>query len=183
MGSQGPSLALVLDLLKVYNLCLVLSSLLKLFQVAFGLFAPPWVLKAISWVLPKSCPDSPVPAVGPPGALMLICACTFHATCLSIYLKAGLGLGASCWHVLGVVCLWGLGPFILVSFSPCTQLSTAPMPSCARRMLVSCLVGIQVACLGVKAFCCLKIVVAGCWLCHFGPCPAVGLPRGLLVAS
>ena len=58
-----------------------------------------WVLKAISLTLPgslKSCLNLPVPVVGPPGALMPICACSLHVTCLGIFLIAGLGLGASC---------------------------------------------------------------------------------------
>ena len=129
MGLQESSLALVLDLLNIYDLCLVLLSLLRLFQVVFSPSASFWVLKAIFQVVLESCPDSPVPAVQPPGALMLICACSLHATCLSIFLIAGLGLGASHWHALGVVRLWGLGPFILVSFLPCAQLPTALMPS------------------------------------------------------
>ena len=69
---------------------------------------PPWVLKAIFRILPgfpKSCPDLPVPVVEPPGAPMPICPCSFHATCLGIFLIARLGLGATCWLALGVVCL------------------------------------------------------------------------------
>ena len=84
------------------------------------------MLKAIFWILPESCPDSPVPAVGPPGALMLICTCSLHATCLSIFLVAGLGLGASCWLALDVVCSCTLGPFILVSFLPCAIYYATP---------------------------------------------------------
>ena len=41
----------------------------------------------------------------------------------------------------------------------------------------------MVAYLNVGALCCLGVVVAGCWLCHFGPRPAVGLPQGFVVAS
>ena len=36
---------------------------------------------------------------------------------------------------------------------------------------------------GVRVFGYLEIVVADCWLCYFGPRPAVGLPQGFLVAS
>ena len=57
------------------------------------------------------------------------------------------------------------------------------MPSCARKTHVSCLKGILVAYLGVRALCCLKIVVAGSWLCRFGPRLAVGLPQSYPVAS
>ena len=126
MGLQGPPLVLVLDLLKAYNLCLVFSFLLRLSQVAFSPSAPYWMLKAIFQILLEFCPDSPVPMVGPPGAQMLICACSFHATCFGIFLVAGLGLGVSHWHALGVVCLWGLGPFILVSFPPCALYYATP---------------------------------------------------------
>ena len=42
--------------------------------------------------------------------------------------------------------------------------------------------GILVACLGVGVFCCLKVVVAGYWLCCSGQRLAVGLPRGFPVA-
>ena len=127
----------------------------------------------------ESCPDSTVPVVGPPGALMSICACSFHATCLGIFLIVRLGLGATCWLLLGVVCLcWAWSVYL----KPCTRLPLAPMPSCACEIHVLCLKSILVACLVVGAFCCFKIMVAGCWLCHFGPCLAVGLPWGFLFA-
>ena len=57
------------------------------------------------------------------------------------------------------------------------------MYSCAREIHKLCLEGILVACLGVGALCCLKVVVAGCWLWHFGPRSAVGLPQGFIIAS
>ena len=63
-----------------------------------------------------------------------------------------------------------------------TRLLTAPMPSCAREIHVLCLKGILVACLGMGGFCCLKVVVAGCWLCRFDPHPTIWLPWGFLVA-
>ena len=56
------------------------------------------------------------------------------------------------------------------------------MPSCARGIHVLGFRGILVACLGVGAFHCLKVVVAGCWLCRFGQRPAIGLPQGFQVA-
>ena len=56
------------------------------------------------------------------------------------------------------------------------------MLSCARGIYVLCLKGIPVAYLGVGVLCCLGVVVAGCWLCRFGPCLAVGLPQDFLVA-
>ena len=43
------------------------------------------------------------------------------------------------------------------------------MPSYAREIHVLCFRGILVAYLGVEAFCCLKVMVAGCWLCRFWP--------------
>ena len=49
------------------------------------------------------------------------------------------------------------------------------MLSCACEIYVLCLRGILVAYLGVGALCCLGVVVAGCWLCRFGPHPAVVL--------
>ena len=42
------------------------------------------------------------------------------------------------------------------------------MLSCAREIHVLCLRGILVAYHGVRALCCLEVVVVGCWLCHFG---------------
>ena len=57
------------------------------------------------------------------------------------------------------------------------------MLSCARDLYVLCLRGILVAYLSVGALCCLKVVVAGCWLCHSGSRPAVGLPQDFVVAS
>ena len=42
---------------------------------------------------PESCPDLPVPVVRLPGAPMPTCTCNLHATCLGIFLIAGLGLG------------------------------------------------------------------------------------------
>ena len=56
------------------------------------------------------------------------------------------------------------------------------MLSCKFDLYVLCLRGILVAYLGVEAICCLRVVVAGSWLCRFGPHPAVGLPQGFLVA-
>ena len=47
---------------------------------------------------------------------MLICVCSLHATCLDIFLVAGLGLGVFCWLTLGMVFLCGLDLFMLVSF-------------------------------------------------------------------
>ena len=46
-----------------------------------------------------------------------------------------------------------------------------------------CLRSILVAYFGVEAFCCLQVVVAGSWLCRFGPRPAVGLLQSYPVAS
>ena len=57
------------------------------------------------------------------------------------------------------------------------------MLSCAHKIHVLCLRSILVIYLGVRAFCCLEVVVAGCWLCRFGPRLAIGLPQGFLVAS
>ena len=57
-----------------------------------------------------------------------------------------------------------------------TWLPLALMFSCAREIHMLYFKGILVAYLGVRALCCLEIVVAGCWLYHFGPHPAVGLP-------
>ena len=56
------------------------------------------------------------------------------------------------------------------------------MLSCARDLYVLCFRSILVAYLSVRALCCLKVVVAGCWLCHFGPHSAIGLPQGFVVA-
>ena len=53
----------------------------------------------------ESCPDSPVPVIELLDAPMPICACSLPATCLNIFLIAGLGLGAFCWRMLSVVCL------------------------------------------------------------------------------
>ena len=50
------------------------------------------------------------------------------------------------------------------------------MLSCAHELYVLCLRGILVAYLGTGVLCCLKVVVASCWLCRFGPRLAVGLP-------
>ena len=50
------------------------------------------------------------------------------------------------------------------------------MLNCAREIHVLCVKGILVAYLGIGALCCLEVVVAGCWLCCFGPRPAFGLP-------
>ena len=143
------------------------------------------MVKAISRTLLGSlelCPDSPVPVVGPPGAPMLICACSLHATCLGIFLIAGLGLGASCWHMLNMVCLCWAWSIHLRPPRYITWLPLAPMLSCTREIHVLCLRSIIVAYLGVGALCCLKVMVAGCWLCHFGPRLAIGLSQGFLVA-
>ena len=45
-----------------------------------------------------------------------------------------------------------------------------------------CIGGILVACLGMGAFCCLKVVVDGCWLSCSGQCLVNGLPQGFPVA-
>ena len=50
-------------------------------------------------------------------------------------------------------------------------------------LYVLCLRGILVAYLSVGALYCLKVVVASCWLCHFGPGLAVRMPQGFVVAS
>ena len=63
--------------------------------------------------------DDTALVVGPPGALMPICPCSFHATCFGIFLIAGLGLGASRWLLLGVVCLFWVWSSILISLKPC----------------------------------------------------------------
>ena len=76
--------------------------------MALGPSSSSEVLRAISQTLPgppESCPDLPVLVVGPPDAPMPICARSLLATCLGIFLIAGLGLGASCWRMLSVVCL------------------------------------------------------------------------------
>ena len=52
-----------------------------------------------------------------------------------------------------------------------------------RKGTTLCLRDILIAYLSVGALCCLKVVVAGCWLCHFGPCLAIGLPQGFVVVS
>ena len=57
------------------------------------------------------------------------------------------------------------------------------MLSCARDLYMLCLKGILVAYLSLGALCCLGVVIAGCWLCHFGPRLAIGLPQGFVVAS
>ena len=51
------------------------------------------------------------------------------------------------------------------------------LPQCLGGIHVLCLRSIFVAYLGVRALCCLEVVVAGYWLCHFGPRPAVGAPE------
>ena len=56
------------------------------------------------------------------------------------------------------------------------------MLSCVCDLYVLCLRGILVAYLSVGALCCLKVVVAGCRLCHFGSRLAIGLPQGFVVA-
>ena len=56
------------------------------------------------------------------------------------------------------------------------------MLSCALEIHVLCLRDILVAYHGVGALYCLKVVVADCWLCHFGSRLAVRLPQGFLVA-
>ena len=56
------------------------------------------------------------------------------------------------------------------------------MLSCARDLYMLCLKGILVAYISVGALGCLKIVVASCWLCHFGPRLAIGLSQGFVVA-
>ena len=58
----------------------------------------------------------------------------------------------------------------------------APMLSCARDLYVLCFRSILIAYLSVGALCCLKVVVVGCWLCHFDTRLAVGLPQGFVVA-
>ena len=49
-------------------------------------------------------------------------------------------------------------------------------------MHVPCLKSIPVAHFGVKAFCCLEIVVVSCWLCRLPVRLAVGLSQSFLVA-
>ena len=44
-----------------------------------------------------------------------------------------------------------------------------------------CLVGILVAYLDVGTLCYFEAVVAGCWLCRFGPRLAVRLPQSFPV--
>ena len=63
------------------------------------------------------------------------------------------------------------------------QLPLASMPSCACEIHVLCQKNFPVAYLGVRALCCLKVVVTGCWLCRFGPRLAIELPQGFPVAS
>ena len=142
-----------------------------------------WVLKTISCVLPglfESCPDLPALTVGPLGAPIPICTCNLHIACLSIFHAMGLGLGAPCCLVLGVVC----SAWLVWDFAHCiARLWDALTPSCARKMHVPCLKIIPVAHFGVRALYCFEVVVAGCWLCYFGPRPAVGLPRSFRVAS
>ena len=84
-----------------------------LFKWHLALLATSWVLRAIFQILFESCPDLPVPAVEPPGAPILICACSLHARCLGIFLSTGLGLEASCRLPLDVVYLcwaWSIHP-------------------------------------------------------------------------
>ena len=57
------------------------------------------------------------------------------------------------------------------------------MLSCARDLYILCLRGILVAYLSVRTLCCLGVVVAGCWLCHFGPRLTVRLLQGFVIAS
>ena len=57
------------------------------------------------------------------------------------------------------------------------------MLSCAHDLYVLCPCNILAAYLSVGALCCLGVMVASCWLCHFGSRPAVGLPQGFVVAS
>ena len=63
------------------------------------------------------------------------------------------------------------------------RLPLALMPSYAREVYLLCLKGILVAYLGVRALCCLEVVVTGSWLCYCGPYPAVRLPQSFSVAS
>ena len=62
-----------------------------------------------------------------------------------------------------------------------TWLLLAPMLSCAPDLYVLCLRSILVVYLSVGALCCLGVVVAGCWLCHFGPRLTIELPQGFVV--
>ena len=62
------------------------------------------------------------------------------------------------------------------------RLLLALMLSCARDLYMLCFRGILVAYLGVEALCCLGVVAAGSWLCHFGSRPTIGLPQGFVVA-
>ena len=57
------------------------------------------------------------------------------------------------------------------------------MLSRTHDLYVLCFRGILVAYLSEWALYCLGIVVAGCWLCHFGPRLAVGLLQGFVVVS
>ena len=56
------------------------------------------------------------------------------------------------------------------------------MPSCIHEIRVLCLRDVLVAYLGIEVLYCLKVMVASCWLCHFGSRSAIGLPWGFLVA-
>ena len=57
------------------------------------------------------------------------------------------------------------------------------MLSCAHDLYMLYLRSILVAYLSVGALCCLKVVVASCWLCYFGPRSAIELPPDLVVVS
>ena len=65
------------------------------------------VPKAIAWALVCSCkPSSGLPALMAQlkNALMLICTRNVSAAYPGTFLLVGLGLGASCWLVLGMAC-------------------------------------------------------------------------------
>ena len=62
----------------------------------------------VSWVLAGSLAPSRALSVfraQPRSAPLLMCACSLHASCFSVFFLAGLRLEATGWLVLGVACL------------------------------------------------------------------------------
>ena len=98
MGPQGPPIFY----LKAY---LAFPPWRELFSITPVFISSSHVPKAITWALICSCKpssDSLALMAWPKGALMLICACSVSAAYFGVFFLVGLGLGASCWPVLGV---------------------------------------------------------------------------------
>ena len=89
---------------KAYLAFLPCQRLLSMTPVSLNSSRVP---RAITWALICSCKpshDLPTLMAQPKGAPMLICDCNINAAYLGIFLFVGLGLGVSCWLVLGVAC-------------------------------------------------------------------------------